>query len=465
MGKRLKIALIEPSAGGFHVFSKFPLPRLGLPILGAILKKKGHEVKVWVQEACELDYKDILSSDLVGISTTTSTAPGAYAIAQKVKAARIPVVLGGVHVSCLPEEGLGYADFVMRGEADETFPEFVERWQEGGPFSGVGGLSYRDKEGVHHNPLPPAPQNLDAFPTPDLSLIQHAERLVISPICTSRGCPYDCYFCSVTKIFGRKYRFREDESILEELAQLKHKNIFIYDDNFAANPGRTKALLEKMLQRGLTPRWTAQVRADVARDRDLLRLMKRSNCFVLTLGLESVNPRTLELYNKRQELDEMREHIARIHEVGIRVHGMFVLGSDADDAQTVRDTASFAQDTGIETVQFLILTPIPGTRLFDDLQAQNRILTRDWSLYDGHHVVHRPTRMTPFELQTEVVKALGRFYSTRAYMALLLKMRFFPASFAYYGNRLLKKWERENQAFMARLETLSAAQEPLPQTE
>jgi radical SAM superfamily enzyme YgiQ (UPF0313 family) len=458
----LKIALIEPRAAGFHVFSKFPLPRLGLPILGTILRRQGHEVKIWVQEMGELDYRAILSSDLVGVSTTTSTAPEAYAIALRVSKAGIPVVLGGPHATALPEEGLQHADFVLRGEADVTFPEFVERWPSRSALEDIPGLSFHTPEGPRHNPCAPAPPDLDLIPEPDFSLVQHAEKMVITPIYTSRGCPFDCYFCSVTRMFGRRYRFRSEEAVLAEIARRKHRCLFFYDDNFAANAKRSRSLLEKMLQRGLTPRWTAQVRADIARDRDLLKLMKRANCFALYIGLESVNPETLRMYNKRQSVEEMREHVARIHEAGIRIHGMFVLGSDADTVRTVRDTGRFARDMHIETVQFMIQTPLPGTRLFQDLTTQGRILTRDWSLYDGHHVVYRPSGMTPFELQTEVVKALGRFYSTRAYMALLLKMRFFSAALAYSGNTLVAKWKRQNRNFMARLKALPTGSMILP---
>jgi len=270
-----------------------------------------------------------------------------------------------------------------------------------------------------------------------------------------RGCPYNCKFCSVTKMFGRRYRFRETDSVLDELEVLYNQNprasFFFYDDNFTANKERTKQLLRRMIEEGITPEWTAQVRVDVARDDELLRLMERSNCFAVYVGFESINPRTLELYSKGQTLEDITESIKKFHEHGIRIHGMFVLGSDEDDVRIIRETARFANRVRIDTVQFMILTPIPGSEIFERFGEENKIFTYDWRYYDGHHVVFKPNKMIPIVLQKEATRAMKKFFSRAQMLKGLFKGDLRDALVKGYGNRLIRKWERFNKDFYYQL--------------
>jgi len=292
-----------------------------------MLKQRGIDVTIYCQDFQEIDYTDVMRADLVGISTTTSTAPEGYRIAQRVKEAGIPVVMGGSHVSFLPEESLQYADFCVRGEGEYTMLELIDAIESGSGYGSIAGLSYRIGDEIRHNPPRELVQDLDALPFPDLSLIKGHEKISLTPIATSRGCPFNCNFCSVIKMFGRGYRQRSVDSVIEELRYLRPDTVFFYDDNFAGNRDRAKQLLERMLSEGLTPYWTAQVRVDIARDRELLALMKRSNCYILYIGLESVNPATLREFNKRQSVEEIVEAVRIIHEHGIMIHGMFVFGA------------------------------------------------------------------------------------------------------------------------------------------
>ncbi len=308
-----KVVLIEPKAPGLHVYSKYKLPRLGLPILGAFIKRElGISPKIYFQETAKIDWKEISTADLVGISTITQTAPEAYNLLNKIKGATdTPVVMGGAHVTFLSEEALQKgADFVVRGEGEETFLELVRYLSLGvGNLSDILGLSYR-KDGIfHHNPARPAITDLSSLPWPDLSLMEGMENAKIVPVVTSRGCPFNCKFCSVTSLFGRKYRFRETDDVIEELKALYSHNpksiFFFYDDNFTAKPSHTKELLRKMKENGITPRWTAQARVDVVKDEELMQLMRDTNCVFLYLGLESINPATLEAYRKAQTVEDI----------------------------------------------------------------------------------------------------------------------------------------------------------------
>lgn len=443
-----KVTLIEPKSPGYHVYSMIALPRLGLPLLGAMLKKRGCDVTIYCQDMQGIDLDDVRSSDLVGISTTTSTAPEAYRLADKARAAGVPVVLGGSHVTFMSEEALQHADYCVRGEGEETLIELIEAIESGSEPVGIKGLSYRKGEEIVHNPDRGLICDLDSLPFPDLSLIKGSEKIGITPIATSRGCPFDCSFCSVTRMFGRGYRFRSVDNVIEELKQLKAEKVFFYDDNFTANRGHTKELLDKMLSTGAAPKWTAQVRAEIARDKELLKLMKRSNCYFVYVGFESVNPETLKEFDKRQVVEEIVEAIRVMHEHGIMIHGMFVLGAEKDTVQTIQQTVDFALKNKIDTVQIMSLTPLPGTPVFNKMESEDRLLTRDWSLYDGHHVVYRPNSMSPYEMQKAMVLASKKFYSVYQCMKMLIN----PDFVSFLANLFIGRWhEAKSHARMRAL--------------
>jgi anaerobic magnesium-protoporphyrin IX monomethyl ester cyclase len=455
-GDSKRVRFVEPKPAGFHVYGLVKLPRLGLPILGTILRNRGFDVRIYCQDLQEIDYADLYQSDLVGISVTTSTAPGGYQLADRLAQRGIPVIIGGPHATFLPDESLQHAPYCVRGEGEETIVELTDRLMEGAEPDDVAGLSYlRDGE-ARHNPSRDLVHDLDSLPFPDLSLIQGHRRIRITPILTSRGCPFDCTFCSVTEMFGRKYRLRNSDSVIEELKQYTTKQVFFYDDNFAANRTRAKVLCEKLIRSGLTAGWSAQARVDVARDEELLRLMQRSGCFMLYVGLESVNPVTLDAFNKHQKVEEIEECIRKLHKYNIMVHGMFITGADDDEPQTIHDTVKFSLKNKIDTVQFSMLTPIPGTRLYRQLDKEGRIFSKDWALYDAHHVVFEPNKMTPYVLQKETVRAMKQFYALWQCLKPLLRFRFVSAVLRYYGNRQVKRWEKSNKEFVEWVRSLGA---------
>ena len=286
----MKVRLIEPGPPSVHLMSPWRYPRLGLPMIGAALAAAGHDVRIYCQQMAPVDWGDVLEAELVGISTTTSTAPAAYAMADRLRARAVPVVVGGSHVTFMAGEALGHADYVARGEGgDQLMLELVEALRGERELESIAGLSFVRASGHVHNELRPPCRDLDELPVPDLTLIVGHERMRSTPIMTSLGCPFACSFCSVTAMFGRSYRFRSSESVIAEIEDKRPSHIFFYDDNFAADRARLKRLLGAMVARGLVIPWQAQVRTDVARDAELLDLARRSGCE--TLGLAS-NPST-----------------------------------------------------------------------------------------------------------------------------------------------------------------------------
>jgi len=437
-----KIYFIEAKSPGAHIFSKTVLPRLGSILLATIMKSRGYETKVFIEDISALDWKDIEDADMICISSITSTAPRAYQIAQRLKKLKIPIVLGGPHPTFMPEEGLAYADYIVRGEGEETIIELVEHLEKGLPLDGIRGLSYKNHDGsIRHNPDRGLIQDLDAWPIPDLSLVHKWDEVKVVPIATSRGCPFACKFCSVIQMFGRGYRFKSIDRVIEEIKRLANDkvHVFFIDDNFAANKRRTKELLQAILDNNLKIEWSAQVRTDIAKDPELLTLMKKTNCFNVYVGLESINPATLKYYNKGQTIKDIEDAIKIIRSYSIAIHGMFVLGSDMDTIQTIRETERFARGLNIDSVQFLVLTPLPGTPVFEELKAQGRLLHTEWNKYDAHHAVFEPKHMTPFELHVETLKAMGRFYSWGLIMKNLARFDIFYAFVGLYGKRSVKK--------------------------
>ncbi|HYA45713.1 MAG TPA: radical SAM protein [Acidimicrobiales bacterium] len=418
----MRVVLVEPRPPGHNVYDFALLPRLGLPLMGRMLAEAGHDVRIYCELLSPVDIEECLAADLVGISSTTATQPAAYRLADLLAASGVRVVLGGPHVSFRQDEALAHAPFVVRGEGQATLLELVDCLEKELPLSQVRGLSFRDEDGEScRNPGRPTTtqEQFAALPAPDLSLIAGYERMATKPIMTQWGCPFDCEFCSVTTMFSRSVRRRSTDQVLAELAGLGADRAFFYDDNFVVNKARTTELLTGMISANLTPSWSAQVRADVvlrsvARpdvDHEFLSLMRRAGASVVMIGFEAITDEGLASVGKRLNVATQRKAVQAFHDHGIAVHGMFIAGLYTDDVTTAPATAVFARRLGIDTFQLMAETPLPGTRLWERVTAEGRLLSEDWSLFDGHQVVMRPARMSPLDLQLGVLEAMRRFYS------------------------------------------------------
>ncbi len=459
----MKIVFIEPASPYVHVFSRFKLPRLGSLLLGTILKEAGHEVRVYADDVLPAPESELKEADLVAISTITATAPRAYELADSARAMGKTVIVGGPHVTFMPDEALEHADFVFKGEAEEAILPFMDALSRGDGFEEIPGLSFRRGTEAVHNPVPRLVPDLDALPFPDLSLLQggfsSAFSNVVIPVMTSRGCPFDCEFCSVTQMFGRGYRFRSAENVMAELRglDLRRKHVFFYDDNFAANRRRAKALMHVILEDRMKFEWSTQVRVELARDEELVELMARAGCKTLYIGFESTNPATLREYNKKQTVEDIEHAIRVFHRHRIRLHGMFVFGAEEDTVDTIKETVGFAKRNRIESVQFLILTPLPGTRYYERLNAQGRIIIKDWSLYDAHHAVYEPARMSAYELHLAAFNAIRSFYSNWEILKQALKCNVFNTLVKLYGRSACKIFAKQNKVFLRKLAQISPA--------
>jgi hypothetical protein len=241
---------------------------------------------------------------------------------------------------------------------------------------------------------------------------------------------------------------------MEEIQRngLQGHHIFFCDDNFTADRRRIKELCERIIAAGLKLEWSAQVRVEAAKDEELLDLMAKSGCYVVFVGLESINPATLEAYNKSQTVEGIRDCVINFHRFGIKVHGMFVFGSEEDHYEVIRDTVKFSRQLDLDSLQYLILTPIPGTPFYRDMEAQNRIICRDWGQYDGHHTVFQPRQFTPFELQMETTRAMKKFYSWPSVVKRLIARDLFYAKLKAYGRILLWRANLKRNSYFQQLQ-------------
>jgi radical SAM superfamily enzyme YgiQ (UPF0313 family) len=449
-----KLVFVEPRSTHLHIYSRVCIPRLGSVLLATIMRAKGYDVRVYIEDIQPIDMKEALSADLVAVSAITSTAPQSYKLADAVRAAGAVVVMGGTHTSFMPEEGMQHADFVVRGEGEFAFQELVDAIQRGEGLEQIQNLTYRTEGGqIASNPERPKIPDLDVNPIPDYRLIEGWKPGGVVSIATSRGCPFSCTFCSVPGMYGHAFRTHSIDRVLEELNVHKGSMYtFFADDIFTANKKRVKELLRQMIARDLTPQWGAQVRTETVDDPELLQMMRDSNCFNVYVGFESINPRTLKLFQKKQDLAKIERAIERFHDNKIRIHGMFVVGSDEDDLETIDATAEFALKHDIDSVQFMILTPIPGSPDWDSLYAKGDkyVINRNWTFYDGHHAVHQPRRMSPWELQVAAIGAMEKFYSWRGIAKKLMKRDLYYSTIRYWGKKMLREWwkDENNRAYV-----------------
>jgi radical SAM superfamily enzyme YgiQ (UPF0313 family) len=370
-------------------------PSLNLSSLAAVTQTE-HEVAI--DDGCLGPVTAQCSADLVGITAMTSQAPAAYALADQYRARGIPVVIGGIHASMCPDEAAEHADTVVIGEADRLWPELIQDFAAGTLKS-----SYRDSAAV----------DLAEIPIPRRDLLDRRGYVAFNSVETSRGCPFNCNFCSVTRMSGIKYRFRPIAKVIEEVRGLSGRTVFFVDDNIIGVPRRAKELF-----RALTPlnrRWASQVTINFAHDEELMRLARESGCEGVFIGFETLSRTSVQEAGKGvNKPDEYLRDIRRIRKAGIRVVGSFILGFENDDLSVFQDTLNFLDQAQMDFAQFSLLTPLPGTVLFEKFDQEARIIHRDWSKYDLGDVVFTHPLLTAKRLHFEKNHAYRRFYSIRS---------------------------------------------------
>lgn len=404
----------------------FRMPYLGL-LKVASLTSPDWEVMIIDEKVETLDFE--LNADLVGITTMTPVARRAYQIADRFRSRGIKVAMGGMHASKLPEEALQHCDSVLVGEAEDLWPTLLYDVQQG-QLKQV----YRHSEGY------PA---LDNRPPVDWKHYRGKGYLPVHFVETTRGCPFNCEFCSVTSSFGGKFRNRSIDDIEQEIRNMKpfpgrftwQNLVFFNDDNIMSSKRHARELLTRIIPYNLD--WLGQTSVDMAQDDEILSLCKKSGCMGLLVGFESLSAETLKSINKGvNKPQQYIDVVKRMHDHGIGVKGSFIFGFDSDDEGVFERTVEFAEKAKIDVVYYSILTPYPGTTLYDQMSREGRIIDHDWNNYNTHSVVFQPRQMTAERLLDGYWWALNQSFS---YKSVLKRMWgngtrynfFYPMNFGY----------------------------------
>jgi radical SAM superfamily enzyme YgiQ (UPF0313 family) len=392
----MKVKLIIP---GWPVTSiwrscMFRFPYLSLTTLAA-LTPEPWEIQIADENVAPLDFDD--GPDLVGITALTPLAPRAYEIAREYRKRGAKVVMGGFHASWIPEEANEHVDSVVVGEAETLWPSVLDDFARDSlrPY-------YRSETPGDFPSLPPARRDL----------LNRKAYLFVNTMQTTRGCPFDCQFCSVTSFYGHTYRLRPLDEVDRELQTISGgaNFLFIVDDNIVGNIPYAKKLFT--LLKRYPFKWLSQATVTFAENPDLLKLAQESGCCGMFLGFESLSQEALDKVNKRfGRVDKYAEVIRKIHDHGIGIQGSFIFGNDWDTLATFDEVLEFTQRAKLESALYTILTPFPGTKVYRAMEEEGRLLSRDWTRYDMAHCVFRPKNMTPEALEENFVRINRKFHS------------------------------------------------------
>jgi radical SAM superfamily enzyme YgiQ (UPF0313 family) len=390
----MRILLISPATDTEKRTNKgLMMPQLSLYILKG-LTPDNHEVKIIEEESESIDLES--PCDLVAISCMTANATRAYHLAMEFRARGKTVVLGGVHPTILPDEALQYSDCVVIGEAEGVWEELLQDFQQG------------RLQKKYHNPLP----DLERYVPKDFSHITKRRLYHLIPLMTTRGCPYNCDFCCVTNLFGKKIRHIPINNVVRDIHESGARNFMFLDDNIIGDPAYAKELFRSIKPFNIN--WVGQASISLlVNDNELMKLAADSGCKALFLGIESVSEIQLKTMHKAiKEISQLERALKKIRKMGILVHASMIFGFDTDTKESIDETVAFLIRNKVCSASFNLLTPYFGTKTFEDLKNENRLITTDWKYYDHNTVVFKPGNMSPYQLQLCKINAKRHFYRT-----------------------------------------------------
>jgi len=402
MKKLVLVNPVNPARTGLTVNKSSRFPPIGLGTVAA-LTPAPWDVKLVDENWEPFTYQE---ADLVGITAFTASANRAYEIAALYRQQGVPVVMGGIHASMCPDEALRFVNAAVIGEAEAVWPRVLADSEAGclqqryqGEWSDLSGMPYPRRDLFHSG-------------------------YMFASVQTSRGCPMDCEFCSVTAFNGRRYRRRPAEEVLAELETIPQKMLFFVDDNIIgygpASRKQALALFKGMVKRKLDKWWFCQASLNFGDDEEVLSWASRAGCKMVFLGLEAEEIDALQEVHKQLNVQRgiqgYKQAFRRIHKAGIAVLGAFIFGMDGDTRAKLQRRANYMiYNRGIDVMQRTRLTPLPGTRLFDRYRQEGRLLyinfPQDWDHYDMTEVVHRPGSLEPEQLNQTMKKLDRRMYS------------------------------------------------------
>lgn len=419
----MKVLLIYPYSPDIYQKVGFALPPLGLAYIASVLRENGyaaeiHDMKVNRKEP------DFSNYDVIGITADAMRYKEGLRLAGVAKEKGKTVIMGGPHPTFLDGDALmsGRVDFVVRGEGEETILELLESLKKKTSFSEIKGISFMNDGNICRTPARKPIDNIDSLPMParDLLLmdsyrtLEMGKRKVTSMI-TSRGCPYGCTFCASSEFSGYKWRARMPGPVVDEIEHIVNNYGFnalaFLDDNFTLGPERVIAICDEIIKRRIDIYWWCFSRADILlRNEDMVKKMAEAGARYIFIGFESGTQGLLDSYNKKMQAPIAEDTISLLKRCGIQTHASFIIGGIDETKKKVEETIRLAKYLRPEAVQFSILTPYPGTKLFDEVK--DRIRTFDWNLYDCLHSVIELDYLSKNDLEKLLRRAYRSFYLT-----------------------------------------------------
>ncbi len=423
----MNILLINPTPTGTLKATGVLFPPLGLLYIAAYMEKEGHQVTVRdLAVRKKREENDYQRYDVVGISTDTTRHRQALRLAQKAKASGCTVVMGGPHPGYVDEEILSTrkVDFVVRGEGEVTFSELVASLEKRtGPLDSIQGISFLSDGKLVRTQPRPFIENLDDLPLPARHLINLDDyrRMKfggrdITPLITSRGCPYQCAFCASSQFFGTKVRARSVASVLDELEKIYHEHhynaVAFVDDTFNLFPKRVIEISHGIRERNLDLWWWCLSRIDLLlRNEEMVKEMVRAGARAVFIGVESPDPKTLKALKKGFEVEEAVRAVEMLKRNGLQIHASYILGGLQDTVATIHETIRYAKRLDANVAQFSILTPYPGTAVYE--QVKDRIFKwrSPWSFFDMQHLVFKHDHLSFVRMEWLLLKAHLLYYT------------------------------------------------------
>jgi anaerobic magnesium-protoporphyrin IX monomethyl ester cyclase len=417
----MRILLVNPSSFNLYTHIGAQMPPLGIAYLAAVLREGGHSPEIFDMDVMpgSPNYKNY---HIVGVSCLTSAYLKGLEVAKQAKDAGRIVVMGGYHPTFMDEEVLktGVVDYVVRGEGEYVFLELVNHIENGKSVEDVKGISYMDGARLIRTEDAPYP-DIDKIPFPARDLLPLSsykaflDERPMTPVITSRGCPFNCSFCSSSKFGGLKWRARSALSVIEEVEILRKRYGFgaidFMDDNFTMSPARVVGISEGLLKRGLDAKWWCLSRADtIVKNEDMVKIATRSGLNMVFLGIESAEEDVLRSYGKRESTSTFIRAVSLLKKYGVKTWASIMIGALDETERMMSKTINFIKRLDPHAVQISILTPYPGTRLFEEVK--DRITTWDWNLYDGAHAVFNTYHLNTKKIQSILRKAYMSVYLT-----------------------------------------------------
>jgi radical SAM superfamily enzyme YgiQ (UPF0313 family) len=438
--RKKTLLLINPankSGSGFIVNKDTRYQPLSLGIIAA-LTPSDWKVKIIDENFRNFKYYE---ADFVGFTAFSSTVSRAYELAKIYRDKGIPTVIGGIHASMCPEEAAEFVDSVVIGEAETIWPKVISDFEN------------NNLQRIYKGPL----SDLIKSPKPKRDLFHPG--YIFASVQTTRGCPMNCDFCSVTAFNGSQYRYRPIDEVISEMEEIPQKNIFILDDNIvgSSTKAQTRAieLFKAMIDRGIKKEWIGQASLNVADNEDVLKYAAKSGCRMLFIGIESEREDQLTGANKKLNVkmgvSSYDDVFRKMHKYGIAVIAGFIFGWENDTIERIDHRVKFTRECLADSIQSTLLTPLPGTRLFDRMKNEGRLVMNhfpdDWQHYGYESLVFNPISMDRKEMQDYIFKVFDKVYEPSFLKRRMLKTWWRTGSFitAYWS--YMSNWNYRSMAF------------------